>query len=173
MASAPFTSELIATWVSAVGTAAATLIATIALLWQRLDFRRAFAEQVAIWFDGEVKAKNSATLPASYIGFAATEPAWKWHVIPARRYIAGDGKSTLLPGDTWVVKSAESIKNDLTWPSEILRMQLELVFTDPAGRRWRRTWPTGSLKRYRWLTKSRHLPPKVDPPVSPEAALPG
>lgn len=151
MPDAPSTAELAATWVAAGGTALATCIATVALLMQRFDSRRAFAEQVAIWFDGEVKAKNTASLPVSTIDFRATKRVRKLHIIPKYEQVPGigDGQSTLMADSMWTIVSAPESLENYAQPLEQGEMRLELRFTDPAGRRWLRTWPGGDLKRQR------------------------
>jgi len=150
MSDAPSAAEWAATWVAAVGTGSATLIAAITLLMQRIDARHRFAEQVVIWFDGEVKAQNTAPLPASRISFRATRRAWKYGLIPTRKPVqGGDGQSTLASGQTWTIVRTPASIEQFSEPLQRREIRLELRFTDPAGRRWLRTWPTGELKRCR------------------------
>lgn len=136
--SAVTTSELVAAWVAAVGTAGATLLAATAVAMGVADKRRAQAALVSVWFSGLVYVRNASQLPA-----------WDIHVERLRGgdSVDDDGQASLQPGEEWTPWG--------TLPSGTVealfdgRSTLRLSFTDSAGRRWRREWPTGKLTHLR------------------------
>lgn len=134
-----------AAWAQAGGTTAAAMIAAGALVLGVRDKRRAQAEKVSVWHDGSVQVRNGSDLPAWIIDIAIVDHSG------TRR--DDTGQAGLRAGEQWQAFA----ELDRQWTYEQFahgEVRLELRFTDSAGRRRLRTWPSGRLARIRRIRRA-------------------
>lgn len=162
----------IATWVEAVGTAGATLIAAGALAVQQYDRRRDIGSAVNGWtkieegFVTHIVLSNASRVPV-YDVIA--------RVVFNGVTIAVTSPDTLRPGHTGEDPVAEPVgiwacMQDLNVTEQ--GPKVALVFRDPSGRVWRKR-SDGQLRRqrrkYNWAEEYQRAMMEMPPPL-PESA---
>jgi hypothetical protein len=158
----------VATWIQAVGTAAATLLAAAALAGGLWDRRRRAASLVSAWVEidqgvvTDVVLSNRGDVPVFDVIA---------RVIHKGCTIALTDASTLRPGE--VTRSLEPAPQVYACAADLMDTatppRVALLFRDLAGRTWRRR-SNGKLRRRRWshnfatewLRGLEELPPLVD-----------
>lgn len=137
-----------ATWVGAVGTAAATLLAAAALAGGLWDRRRRAASLVSAWAEVDEGIVKDVVLSNRGDGPVFDVVA---RVIHKGRTIGLTEASTLRPGE--VTRTIEPPPEVYACAADLMDTatppRVALVFRDQAGRTWRRR-SNGKLRRRRW-----------------------
>ncbi|MBF5081393.1 hypothetical protein [Quadrisphaera sp. INWT6] len=130
-------------------TALAFVLGFAVYLHDRLDKRRAQAEQVAAWLSLDEHGNGRARYRRwySHVSNGSTQPVREVLYIAARGAVEAQYIDVLPPGAAEVTPVGEEIAGHLEGE---YAGGITLDFTDAAGRRWRRT-SRGKLRRWhRW-----------------------